>query len=96
MSVCSVSSACIPEALIAAADQPVDNAEGKDRGREREELRRICFPQIENDGFATDGEQRDHYDRTDLDNLSRRSAITRSDFLNSSAMITVKIMPNTA
>jgi len=28
--------------------------------------------------------------------LSRRSAITRSDFLNSSAMITVKIMPNTA
>ena len=28
--------------------------------------------------------------------VSRLSATTRSDFLNSSAMITVRIMPNTA
>jgi len=34
----------IDEALIAVADQPVDNAEGEDRGREREDLQRIPFP----------------------------------------------------
>jgi len=40
------------KALIAIADQPIDKAEGKDRGRERERLRRICFLQIENDNLA--------------------------------------------
>jgi hypothetical protein len=46
------------EAPIAVADQPLDNAEGEDRGREREDLRRVCFPAIEADDFSADRKQR--------------------------------------
>lgn len=56
------------KALIAIADQPENKAEGKDRGRERERLRRICFLQIESDDLAANREQRDHQHRADLDN----------------------------
>ncbi len=72
----------IIEALIAVADQPVYEKPRARIAAASQCVHCICFRQIE---------QRDHDDRTDLDNVFAASAIARSDFLNSSAMITVKI-----
>jgi len=59
----------VSDALFAVTDQPVDDAKRKDCSREREDLQRLGFPEIENDDLATDGKQRDDDNRTDLDHV---------------------------
>ena len=63
--------------LIAIANQPINNAEREDRGCECQDVQRVCFGEIENDDLSADGEQCNHDNRADLDEVSRRSSIAQ-------------------
>lgn len=83
--------------MITIADEPVDAAERENCRCERDDVQRVGLSQIKNNHLAANGEKRDHHDRLYLhDAILARAATTNSVFLNSRAMITVKIVPNTA
>ena len=84
------------DAAILVTNEPVDGAERKDRRSKREKLHGIGRSEIKDNQFADDGEKRDQYHRTHLHDAFLPLGDDKSDRLNSSAMMTVKIAPNMA
>ena len=84
------------DAAILISNEPIDGAKRQDCRREREKLQGIGRSEIKDNQFADDGEKRDQYHGAHLHYTFLPSATTRSERLNSSAMMTLKIAPNMA
>ena len=83
-------------APILITHQPIHASKRQSRGGERQKLFGGGCRHIHNHQLTYDREQSNKNNCTNLHDRRSRSAITRRDRLNSRAMITVKIIPNTA
>ena len=81
---------------ILMAHEPEYGSKHEDGTRKSEQMLGIGCRQIDDHQLAHDGEQCDQDTVRTCTTLCRRSAITSSERLNSSAMMTVKIIPNSA
>ena len=93
---CAHASSLSVFALVLIAHQPMHASKCQDRSSECKKLLGVRRRQIHDHQLPHDGEQRDKDDSANLHDASIALCNHQKDRSNSSAMITVKIIPNSA